>query len=218
LKIDIKLRKVTETPVTKSDENVEQTITNSEDDVPKKMKLRTKIKLTFQAIKPIITSHHPLCEQFKDHTFHLFGRDWCIGCYIGYPSGILMLLIGNLTGLFSALSTNTLWIIGGCLMATYILSIVGLTKIRWIKIVSKIPLGFGVAFLIAAIFSYPIQFWISFLLSFFLIQIFISIISIKRAFEMKKTCTACEFESDRNNCPGMHPVMEKLNKIKNKRK
>jgi hypothetical protein len=181
---------------------------------PKKIRFRERVKQIFQAIKPIITSHHPKCEQYKDHTFHLFGRDWCIGCYIGYPSGILMLIIGFSTGLFSSLSSRTLWIIGGSLMCSYLLSIVGLTKIRWIKIVSKIPLGVGVAFIIGALFSYDVKFWFSFLLSFLLVQFFITVINVKRAIEMKKTCAVCEYESDHNNCPGMHPVMEKLNKIK----
>lgn len=190
--------------------------TDTEESVLENSRIREKIRYFFQAIKPIITSHHPVCEQYKDHTFHLFGRDWCIGCYIGYPSGILMFLIGYLTGLFRVLETSTLWIIGAILMGSYILSIVGLSKIRWIKITSKIPLGAGAAFLIAALFSYPIPVWLSFLLSFFLIQFFITIINVKRAFEMRKTCNGCEYNSDRNNCPGLRPVMEKMNKINKK--
>ena len=182
--------------------------------VSEKLKFGQKIKLFFQAIEPIITSHHPNCEQYEDHSFRLFGRKWCIGCYIGYPSAILMLLVGYLTGLFNLMETRTLWIIGWGLLSTYIFSIIGLTKIRWIKIVSKIPIGFGSAYLIAALFSYEVNFWISFLLSFLLVQFFLIIISIKRGFEMKKTCGNCEYEDDRNNCPGLNQVYEKLNKLK----
>lgn len=127
-----------------------------------------------------------------------------------------MFLVGQLTGLFNLLPTRTLWIIAGALMSTYLLSIVGLTKIRWIKIVSKIPLGAGAAFVIAAFFSYDVAFWVSFLFSFVLIQIFLTIISVKRAIEMRKTCGTCEFESTKNDCSGLRAVSEELNKIKNK--
>ncbi|MHA1111754.1 MAG: hypothetical protein ACTSRE_11675 [Promethearchaeota archaeon] len=199
-----------------SDGPSEQKSINTEEAQAKKMKLGTKVKLAFQAIKPIITSHHPLCEQYKDHSFHLFGRDWCIGCYIGYPSGIFVFLVGFLTGLFQSLETSTLLIIGACLMGSYILSIVGLTKIRWIKIVSKIPLGTGAAFLIAALLNLSSPIWLRVLLSFLLIQAIIIVINVKRAAEMKKTCAECKYESDHNNCPGMHIIMEKLNEIKKK--
>ncbi len=205
---------MTKSPITNSDEPNEQTQLDPAEDKAKKMKFGTKIKLALQAIKPIITSHHPLCDQYKEHSFHLFGRDWCIGCYIGYPSGILMLIMGYLTGLFQILEVSALFITGASLMGSYILSIVGLTKIRWIKIFSKIPLGIGAAFLIAGLFSLSGPIWLSFLLSFLLIQIFITIINVKRALEMKKTCAECEYASNHNICPGMHPVMEKLNKIK----
>jgi len=197
-----------------SDEPSEHKPIDAEEVQVTKMKLGTKIKLALQAIKPIITSHHPLCEQYSDHSFHLFGRDWCIGCYIGYPSGVLMLLVGYLTGLFQSLDISTLFIIGASLMGSYILSIVGLTKIRWIKITSKIPLGAGAAFLIAALLNFSSLIWLGVLLSFLLIQAILIVINVKRAVEMKKTCAECEYESDHNNCPGMHPVMEKLNKIK----
>ncbi|TFG18247.1 MAG: hypothetical protein EU530_09555 [Promethearchaeota archaeon] len=199
-----------------TDKSSEQIPLDVEDESAKKIKFGMKIKLAIQAIKPIITSHHPLCDQYKEHSFHLFGRDWCIGCYIGYPSGILMLLIGYLTGLFQMLETSTLFITGASLMGSYILSVVGLTKIRWIKIFSKIPLGIGAAFLIAGLFSLSGPIWLSFLLSFLLIQIFLTIINVKRALEMKKTCADCEYASNHDKCPGMHPIMEKLNKIKKK--
>ena len=205
---------MTEPSEMNSDEPSEHKPIDAEEAQVTKMKLGTKIKLAYQAIKPIITSHHPLCEQYKDHSFHLFGRDWCIGCYIGYPSGILMLLVGYLTGLFQSLDISTLFIIGASLMGSYILSIVGLTKIRWIKITSKIPLGAGAAFLIAALLNFSSLTWLGVLLSFLLIQAILIVINVKRAVEMKKTCAECEYESDHNNCPGMHPVMEKLNKIK----
>lgn len=205
---------MTEQPPLDSEDPSDVETIDSTESKSEKISFGKKVKLFFQAIRPIITSHHPKCEQYNDHTFHLFGRDWCIGCYIGYPSGILMLIVGFTTGLFNSLSSQTLWIIGGSLMATYIISVVGLTKIRWIKIGSKVPLGIGTAFLIGALFSYDAKFWMSFLLSFLLIQFFITIINEKRAIEMRKTCNACEYQGDHNNCPGMHPVMEKLNEIK----
>ncbi|MBN2155529.1 MAG: hypothetical protein JW776_05765 [Candidatus Lokiarchaeota archaeon] len=208
---------MTDITETRTEDELVRPSINGDDDQPlRRIPFWNQVKQFFQAIKPIITAHHPTCEAFKEHTFHLFGRDWCIGCYVGYPSGILMLIIGYTTGLFQLIDTSTLWIVGWCLMATYLLSIIGLTKWRWIKIISKIPIGIGAAFLIAAIFSYPLAWWISFSLSFLLIQFFIIIINVKRAIEMRKICNACEYKSDHDNCPGMHSVMKKLRNIKKK--
>jgi hypothetical protein len=207
---------LTESSESDSDGLSEQTAERIED-IPTKMRFWERLKIFLSALKHIFTSHHPKCDQYKEHTFHLFGRDWCIGCYVGYPSGIIMLLVGYLTGLFSLLSTKTLWIIGGAMMSTYLLSIIGLTKIRWIKIVSKIPLGVGAAFVIAAFFSYDVPFWVSFLFSLVILQTFIILINVKRAIETRKTCNNCEFKGDHNNCPGMRSVMEKLNKINRKK-
>ncbi len=207
---------MTENPIPNIDSPNEDDTSVSELPIRKKTSFKVKVRRIFEAIKPIITSHHPKCEQYQDHTFHLFGRDWCIGCYVGYPSGIFMLIIGFTTGLFTNLPSRTLWVVGGCMMTTYLFSIFGLTKTRWTKIVSKIPLGFGAAFVIGAIFSYEIKIWLSLLFSFLFLQFFLTIINIKRALEMRKTCNNCEYKEEHNKCPGMHPIMERLNKINKK--
>ena len=114
----------------------------------------------FHAIKPIALSHHPLCPQFQDgnHTFMLFGREWCIGCFITYPSAGIVYLFGLFTGIFSQLPIKTLWYIGFSLCGVYIFSIVGLTKWKPVKMVTKAIIGGGIAFCLGAIWQLPYSF------------------------------------------------------------
>ena len=38
---------------------------------------------------PLLLSHHPECEKFKNHTLNIGKIRFCIGCFIGYPIAIL---------------------------------------------------------------------------------------------------------------------------------
>ncbi|MHA1727654.1 MAG: hypothetical protein ACTSWY_02855 [Promethearchaeota archaeon] len=169
-----------------------------------------KIRVIISAFKPVLLSHHPLCEKFENHSFKLFGKKFCIGCFIGYPSGIIMLIVGYTFGVFSLFSVASLLLIGISLFSVYLLSIFGLTKYKKIKIFSKIPVGAGAAFLIAGIFSFPLNFWINFLIAFFLIQGLVGLMTIKRKKELTETCLKCEWKNDWDHCPGMRDIQNAL--------
>ena len=175
----------------------------------------SKIRNIFCAIKPILTSHHPLCDQFKNHTFNISGREFCIGCFIGYPSGIIVLLVGYLFNIFQFMQTGLLWIIGFILISIYIASTFHSSDAKKIKIFSKVFMGSGVAFLIAAIFSYSWDLWIKFLTIFVVINIILGLLSFKRLKGIKKTCTNCEWKNNWRDCPGMQIIYHNLYKSKN---
>lgn len=166
----------------------------------------------FWALKPILLSHHPLCERFKNHSFNFLSKKFCIGCFIGYPSSIIMLVLGYL-GIFSFFDTLTLWISGFILYTIYIIySICNSEKITH-KIISKIFIGTGTAFIVAAIFSLQLQFWAKLIICFVFIPAILIILTWKRLRDMSKTCKECEYEADQNNCPGMGIINKNLNNI-----
>ncbi|MCP4764113.1 MAG: EscU/YscU/HrcU family type III secretion system export apparatus switch protein [archaeon] len=170
---------------------------------PKESKIWNQIREILSRFKPIMLSHHPLCEQFENHTLNLFGKKYCIGCFIGYPSGILMLVIGLFFDIFSLFTTFELWIIGFTLFSAYLLSIFNFFDRKALKIVQKIVLGIGAAFIVAAILSNPGIFWVKLLISFTLIQFLVILIGLKRIFEIRKICKECMYESDWKKCPGL---------------
>ena len=40
----------------------------------------------------LLLSHHPTCEYYSHHTFELYGRQLCMGCFVVYPVGFVSLL------------------------------------------------------------------------------------------------------------------------------
>ncbi len=88
------------------DQNLEININQSV-----KKSFKEKFIKHYRALKPILLSHHPLCDEYQggNHTFRLFSKDFCIGCFVTYPTAFLFYVIGYLSGLFSFLSTPTLW-------------------------------------------------------------------------------------------------------------
>lgn len=168
-----------------------------------------KLRAFFRAIKPIALSHHPLCPQFQDgtHTFTLFGREWCIGCFVTYPTAAVIFLFGTIAGIFSQLPTKTLWIIGFSLCGVYILSIVGLTKRKPVKIITKVFIGGGIAFCLGALWSLPYSFAIRLLLSMIFFQIGHFFINSMRGIAIYRICHQCEFDGDWHTCPGMGSIL-----------
>ena len=166
----------------------------------------------FWSLKPILLSHHPLCERFKNHSFNFLGKKFCIGCFIGYPTSVIMLVLGYL-GLFSFFDTKTLWISGFILYTIYIINSIGTSEKITHKIISKIFIGIGTAFIIAAIFSLQLQFWIKLIICFVFIISILIILTWKRLRYMNKACKECEYEADQINCPGMGIINRNLKNI-----
>ena len=112
-----------------------------------------QLKKFFSAIRPIITSHHPLCEQFENHTFRIFGRDFCIGCFIGYPVGFLTIILIYLFNLPSLIAPYAFFIISVVSGLIYVFISKFFTESRKVKISSKFSIGVGSGFLISSILT-----------------------------------------------------------------
>ena len=176
-----------------------------------------KLILYIRSLKPIVLSHHPNCDKFKEHTFKIGKYQFCIGCFIGYPVAILGVLIIFLFNLTNIMESTLLFITGIILMSTFILSPLKLTKFKVIKIIQKILFNLGGAFLFWWIFTLPNHFFINFLLFFLVFGIALALVNAYHAFSFYRTCKKCEFSLDWENCPGFKALFEycKINNLPN---
>ncbi|MHA1819804.1 MAG: hypothetical protein ACTSU2_10615 [Promethearchaeota archaeon] len=171
------------------------------------------LKNMLSALKPIILSHHPMCDKFKDHTFRAFGKDLCIGCFITYPTIIIVLIIGYIFKFFNPENYATLIKHGFWFLSVYILSIVGLTKNKKVKILSKIVIGLGLAQILAGFWYMPLPKWLNIVVIILFSQGLSTIMNIKRVLEMNKICDKCEWKRDWEHCPGMSFFYERLHEL-----
>ncbi|MHA1460330.1 MAG: hypothetical protein ACTSO8_02515, partial [Promethearchaeota archaeon] len=121
-----------------------------------KEKKRSKLSETFLVIKSFgsfFLRHHPECENFKGHAVKLRKHEFCIGCFIGYPTSFISIIILGVLKLNESIPSNFLIIFGIMFMSTFFLSFTGVTKIKIIKIIQKIFIGFGSALIFWGIFS-----------------------------------------------------------------
>ena len=100
----------------------------------------------FQKYGSLLLSHHPDCEKFKNHTIKIGSMRFCIGCFIGYPTAIIGILLFNVFKIYLLLDSITLLVCGIILLSFFLLSPLNLTKRKGIKIFQKFCIGLGSIF------------------------------------------------------------------------
>ncbi|MHA1688866.1 MAG: hypothetical protein ACTSUN_05950, partial [Promethearchaeota archaeon] len=85
-----------------------------------------------KSLTPLYLSHHPNCEAFRNHVITIRNRYFCIGCFIGYPSALLGIII--IYFLLEFFTREFLLFMGCVLMASFFLSLLKLTNMKKIKI------------------------------------------------------------------------------------
>ena len=121
-------------------------------------KLKSKFSRSFlllSDIKSILLSHHPNCNYFSKHIYHIGKYRFCIGCFTFYPSIAITIIF---TSIFVDLNYSNLIImffISFLFMLPVILNVLKLTKFRILKISSKVSLGIGIGLYLVAIFGLP---------------------------------------------------------------
>lgn len=99
---------------------------------------------------PLVLAHHPSCAYYSHHTFGLYGAQFCLGCFVVYPAGLVTL--AGLSGLrlafptAFAVPTLALYAVAGALAAPLLVSKArfDVRDVRW-RIVTKALLGAGLA-------------------------------------------------------------------------
>ncbi|MFX0083911.1 MAG: hypothetical protein ACFE94_19365 [Candidatus Hodarchaeota archaeon] len=169
----------------------------------------SRIKLFFSDMKPILLSHHPNCDVFSNHVYTLGRIKLCIGCFTFYPTvGVTILFIIT----FIKLTLTNLFIMFFLSFAFFIpivLNIFGLTKYKFLKILTKTSIGIGAGLLIISTLFLPIFLFIKISIL-FEIHFITGAIAYIRVKHIKKRCLQCEFEGNWDECPAMKPITDKL--------
>ena len=158
-----------------------------------------------RAFLPLLLSHHPMCDEFGDDTFRLGKLRFCTGCFISYPIAFGLVALG----LLAHLPPFPWWLFlaaGVALGLVQLLSLAGLTGKKWIKVISKVCLGFGLAWCPLGSVEMPVERTLRLVL---LVAAFagIALLGMARFFVIMRTCRRCSWNADHDNCPGIAPVL-----------
>jgi hypothetical protein len=155
---------------------------------------------------PLLLAHHPSCEYYSHHTFELYDRQVCMGCFIVYPVGfasLLSLAVGRLVapGLpVYGFETLTLYAVGAALLMPMVLSkaMPGSRSSRS-RVVGKALLAVGLA-----VVAFPFLFRPAARLSTALIFFgFLVPYVAYKGVTARDDCEGCPEADDFPNCSGM---------------
>ena len=173
---------------------------------------RSQKKAFFRKYGFILLSHHPECEEFKNHTLNFGTLRFCIGCFIGYPTAIIAIIIINLFKIQLLFNSITLLFIGSTFLSLFILSPLNLTKHKLIKIFQKFCIGLGSAFLFWWIWTLTSDMVLNLVIFIAIFGTIIVILNGYHAYGFLKTCRNCRYKTDWQNCPGFGRIY-KNNKL-----
>ena len=182
-----------------------------------KEKKRSKLSETFLIIKifgSFLLRHHPECENFKGHAIKFRKYEFCIGCFIGYPTSFIMIVILGVFKLNESIPSNNLIIFGILFISTFFLSFIGATRIKIIKIIQKIFIGVGSALIFWGIFSLNFPVSTNFIIFLLVFSTILTLLNIYHAYGLYNTCKKCESQFKWGQCSGFEVIRNKLKKYK----
>ena len=175
-----------------------------------KLKLRfSRFRLLLSDFKPIMLSHHPNCDKFSGHMYHVGKRLLCIGCFTFYPAIIITIILTLLFVELNVYNLISMYLISFIFFIPIILSVVGLTKYRFLKVFSKASNGIGVGLHLVSVFLLPFPVIVK-ILTLLEINFLIGAIAYIRANRIKKDCFKCDYQGNWDDCPGMKDIRDKL--------
>ena len=175
-------------------------------------KIRLKLsrfRLLLADVKPILLSHHPNCDKFSGHVYHVGKRLLCIGCFTFYPVIIITIILTLIFGDLNVYNLISMYLISFIFFLPIILNVVGLTKYRFLKIFAKASNGIGVGLHLVSVFILPFPLIIK-ILTLLEINFLIGAIAYIRANRIKKDCSKCDYQGNWDICPGMKNIRDKL--------
>jgi hypothetical protein len=157
---------------------------------------------------PFLLSHHPECKKFKGHTLNIGRYKLCIGCFVGYPAAFIAILLIPFLNLHNKIPSQSLITFGLIFLATFVLSPLNLTKIKTIKIIQKILIGFGAALLFWGIMTSPNPRTTNKVVSLLVIMILISLLNVYHVYGLFHICYKCKTPFDWGKCPGFQRIRD----------
>ncbi|MHA1459186.1 MAG: hypothetical protein ACTSQR_05920, partial [Promethearchaeota archaeon] len=161
----------------------------------------SRFRLFLSDFKPIMLSHHPNCDKFSAHVYHLGKRHLCIGCFTFYPVIIITIILTLLFVERNLYNSTIMYLISFIFFIPIILSVAGLTKYRFLKIFSKASNGIGVGLHLVSVFLLPFPLIVK-ILTLLEINFLIGAIAYIRANRIKKDCSECDYQANWDDCPG----------------
>ncbi|MHA1368432.1 MAG: hypothetical protein ACTSWN_01930 [Promethearchaeota archaeon] len=160
------------------------------------------LKTFFKEIKPLLLSHHPRCEKFKDHVFTINGHGFCIGCFVGYPAMFISIMLAFLFDFFN-IPHYLLFYTGCAMLSPTIIHVFGIIRKKRHRMISRSAVGGGVGLVIGSILLSDGTFASKIFILFVLSIIYGAVIGAYRTFQVGSTCKKCEFRDSWPKCPGM---------------
>jgi hypothetical protein len=165
-----------------------------------------EVSSVFKALLPFLLSHHPLCSFYKDDTYALFGRRFCLGCSITYPTAILVAVLVLVTGIYR-LFPEPIFHQSLLLAFSVLLGVVHMVKYRnrfkglKMRVAVKAALGFSIAGSVVWILTFPTN-WPVVLLFFILFLVLFSFMGTFRLYYFQRICAGCIYHGDWDLCFG----------------
>lgn len=179
----------------------------------KKKKSRLRKSLLYgKSFIPFFLSHHPECENFKGHTIKCGKIKLCIGCFIGYPTAIIALLLLRIFDKNELFNSDFFFFLSVIFLGTFFLSPLNLTKNKTIKIIQKFLIGLGAALLFNWIMerSYPKS--VNVITAFITFYVIIIVLNIYHAYGILGSCYKCETPFNWGLCSGFCTIRERMKK------
>ncbi len=169
----------------------------------------SRFRLLLSDFKPMMLSHHPNCDKFSAHVYHVGKRSLCIGCFTFYPVIIITIILTLLFVEPNIYNLIIMYLISFIFFIPIILSVIGLTKYRFLKIFSKASNGIGVGLHLVSVFLLPFPLIVK-ILTLLEINFLVGAIAYIRANRIKKDCSKCDYQGNWDDCPGMKNIRDKL--------
>jgi len=180
-------------------------------------KNRSKIITGFLAVVafwPLILSHHPECEKFNNHTLNIGRVRLCIGCFIGYPTAIIGIILINYLNISKIFPTDFFLVISIILISTFFMSPLHLTRVKSVKIVQKFLIGLGASFLFWWIWSLPNPLLTNYFIFMVTFSILLGILNFYHILGFLGTCYKCDTPFSWGNCNGFGTIKKNFVKFK----
>ena len=161
---------------------------------------------------PFFLSHHPECENFKGHTLKCGKLKLCIGCFIGYPTAIITLLLLRIFNKNSLFNSDLFFVLSMIFLGTFFFSPLNLTKNKAVKIIQKFLIGLGAALLFNWIMGRSYSKSVNIGTAFITFYVIIIVLNIYHAYGILGSCYKCETPFNWGLCSGFCTIRERMKK------
>ncbi len=156
---------------------------------------------------PYLLSHHPHCRTFQDDVLHLGQIRLCAGCFIAYPTALIVISYSLLTDL-AFLYPWYYYILPGFFLGSFqLLSLFG--KGERFRHLIKFTLGLGIGLTTIGVFRTGLHICLS-LYIFYMLVMFSGMLVNLRARKIEKICEKCRYKKDWYHCPGFGKLHQDL--------